>query len=332
MNDFREALNVFRKDPKIGLALSSGSSRGIAHIGVLKAIIDKGIPIDMVSGASAGAIVGAYFASRGNVDGLEEAVQNAAPKQMFDMMSLDLAFKLKGFIGQKKSLNWLKGLLGGLYFSDMKMPLAIISTDMNSGEEVVITKGSVLEAVRASISMPVLFTPIKSQGRYLVDGCFSNPLPVDAVKKMGATFVIASNVIWTPKIAKEELARRGDAVRSGISNIVLSDELERAKDELLKNVTRESKKRPAGEGNDIPNMFNVLINSIYTMQFAFVKSKMRQADITISPDLSGISMLDFFHGKDTIDKGYEAAIKRFSRLIKRLSPKPGQGTPTQTNK
>ena len=94
-NDFAKALKRFRKDLKVGLALSSGSARGEAHVGVIKAIIDKGVPVDMIAGASAGAIVGAYFASRGNVDGIEKAIHEAGPKQMMDMMSLDLAIKFK---------------------------------------------------------------------------------------------------------------------------------------------------------------------------------------------------------------------------------------------
>lgn len=317
-NDFIKALKRFKKDLKVGLALSSGSARGEAHVGVIKAIIDKGVPVDMIAGASAGAIVGAYFASKGNVDGLEKAICEATPKQMMDMMSLDLAIKFKGFIGEKKSLKWLKDLIGGVYFSDLKIPLAIVATDMNSGEEVVITKGSVLEAVRASIAMPVLFTPTKSQGRFLVDGGFANPLPVDVLKNMGATFVIASNVVRTPEVAKAEFIRKGSMQKSGMPNIVLSEELEKAREELMRSISQVSKKTSTNEDKEIPNMFNVLVSSVYTMEYAFAKSKMRQADITISPDIRNLNMLDFFRGRDVIAKGYEAASKRLSRLMNRL--------------
>jgi NTE family protein len=312
--DFKKHLNKFRKDPKIGLALSSGSARGVAHIGVVKAIMERDIPIDMVAGASAGAIVSAYFAAHGHVDGLEQAVREAKPKVLMDMMSLDLAVTFKGFIGQKKSLKWLKSLLGGLMFSDLKIPLAIMTTDMHTGEEVVVTKGSVLEAVRASISMPVLFTPIKSQGRYLVDGCFANPMPVDTLKNMGANFVIASNVIWTPEIAQAELNRKDE-----IPHIVLSEELEKAKTDFFKNIMRVPRTALMGGEKSMPNMFNVLINSIYTSQFTLVKSKMRQADLTISPDIRDLSVLDFFGGTGPIVKGHEAASKKLSRLITTLT-------------
>jgi len=319
VNDFVKVLKSFKKNLKVGLALSSGSARGEAHVGVVKAIIDKGVPVDMIAGTSAGAIVGAYFASRANVDGLEKVIHEANSKQLMDMMSLDLAIKFKGFIGEKKSLKWLKSILGGVYFSDLKIPLAIIATDMNSGEEVVITKGSVLEAVRASIAMPVLFTPTKSQGRFLVDGGFSNPLPVDVLKSMGATFTIASNVVRTPEIAETEFIREGGRQRSGVANMVLSDELEKARQELIKSISKVSETAPASEDREIPNMFNVLISSVYAMEFTFVKASMRQADIAISPDIRNLNMMDFFHGKDVIAKGYEAASKKLSSLINRLS-------------
>jgi NTE family protein len=320
-NDFMTVLKRFKKDLKIGLALSSGSARGEAHVGVIKAIIDKGIPVDMIAGASAGAIVGAYFASRGNVDGLEKAIYESKPKQMMDMMSLDLAIRFKGFIGEKKSLKWLKSLIGGVYFSDLKIPLAVIAADMNSGEEVVITKGSVLEAVRASIAMPVLFTPTKSQGRFLVDGGFANPLPVDVLRNMGATFVMASNVIRTPEVAKAEFIKEASMQKNGMSNMVLSEELEKAKREFIKDISQIPETTSAGEDKEIPNMFNVLISSVYTMEYAFVKSKIRQADITISPDIRNLNMLDFFHGREVIAKGYEAASRKISKFVNRLSLK-----------
>jgi len=322
-NDFIEVLKRHRKDIKIGLALSSGAAKGEAHVGVLKAIIERDIPISVIAGTSAGAIVGAYFASRGNVDGLEEFIYNVKPKVMTDMMSLDLALQFKGFIGEKKSLKWLKDLIGGVYFSDLKIPLAIVTTDMNSGEQVIITKGSVLEAVRASMAMPVIFTPTRSQARFLVDGGFSNPLPVDVAKNMGATFVIASNVTRTPEVVRDEFKRSLNAAH----DIVLSKELEKARGEFMKDIAGVSAAAPAGETGDIPNMFNVLASAVYTMEWTLAKAKMREADITISPDLQHIGMLDFYRGREVIAKGYEAASKTLSKFINRLKLRQGLRVP-----
>ena len=314
-------MNKYRKNLKVGLALSSGSARGEAHVGVVKAILEKDVPVDFIAGTSAGAIVGAYFASRGNVDGLEKAIRESTPKQMMDMMSLDLAIKFKGFIGEKKSLKWLKELIGGIYFSDLKIPLAVIATDMNSGEEVVIMKGSVLEAVRASIAMPVLFTPTKSQGRFLVDGGFSNPLPVDTVKKMGANFVIASNVIRTPEVAKAEFIKAGCRLKNEIMDMVVSEELEKAKSALARSMPGVMRWTTSAEERELPNMFNTLVSSVYTMEYTFVKSRIKEADITVSPDVRNINMLDFFHGDEVIAKGYEAASRRLSSFMNRLGAK-----------
>lgn len=114
MSDFIATLKTFKKNLRIGLALSSGSARGVAHVGVIKAIIEQGIPIDFIAGTSAGAIVGAYFAANRDVKGLEQIIHEATPRQMIDMMSLDLAIRFKGFIGEKKSLKWLKSIIGHL--------------------------------------------------------------------------------------------------------------------------------------------------------------------------------------------------------------------------
>jgi NTE family protein len=322
-HDFMEILKRHRKNIKIGLALSSGAAKGEAHVGVLKAIIEKEIPISVIAGTSAGAIVGAYFASRGNVDGLEEYIYNVKPKEMTDMMSLELALQLKGFIGEEKSLKWLKGLIGGVYFSDLKIPLAIVTTDMNSGEQIIIRKGSVLEAVRASMAMPVIFTPTRSQSRFLVDGGFSNPLPVDVAKNMGATFVIASNVTRTPEVVRGEFKRSLNYEH----DIVLSKELEKARKELMKDITEVSGAAVQGEKDDIPNMLNVLTSAVYSMEWTLAKAKMREADITISPDLQHIGMLDFYRGREVVAKGYEAASKVLSKFINRLKFRHGLRLP-----
>lgn len=322
-NDFIEVLKKHRKKIKIGLALSSGAAKGEAHVGVLKAIVERDIPISVIAGSSAGALVGAYFASRGNVDGLEEFIYNVKPKVMTDMISLDLALQFKGFIGEKKSLKWLKDLIGGVYFSDLKIPLAIVTTDMNSGEQVIITKGPVLEAVRASIAMPVIFTPTRSQARFLVDGGFSNPLPVDIAKNMGATFVIASNVTRTPEVVRDEFRRSHNAAH----DIVLSKELEKARGEFMKDIAGVSGATAAGETGDIPNMFSVLASAVYTMEWTLAKAKIKEADITISPDLQHIGMLDFYCGREVVAKGYETASKILSKFINRLKLRQGRRVP-----
>jgi len=178
---------------KIGLALGGGAARGLAHIGVLEVLEREGIPVDMIAGTSAGAAVGALYAEDRSVAKIKKLALDMGWRRMVSLV--DLALPRSGFIEGTRIKNLLKSIIGDISFSELKIPLSCVATDIRSGEEVVISDGPVLEAVRASISIPVIFTAVKWQDRYLVDGGLVNPVPVSTVRKMGADFVIAVNVI-----------------------------------------------------------------------------------------------------------------------------------------
>ena len=180
---------------KIGLALGGGAARGLAHIGVLEILDREGIPVDMIAGTSAGAAVGALYAHGKSAARIKELALDTGWRRLVSL--IDLALPRSGFIEGTKIKNLLKSIMGDVSFDELKIPLSCLATDIRSGEEVVISDGSVLEAVRASISIPVIFTAVKRQGRYLVDGGLVNPVPVSTVRKMGADLVIAVNVIPT---------------------------------------------------------------------------------------------------------------------------------------
>ena len=181
------------KKGKIGLALGGGAARGLAHIGVLEVLEKEGIPIDMIAGTSAGAAIGALYAQGKHASQIKDLALNMGWKQLVSLV--DLALPRSGFIEGMRIKNLLKSIIGDIEFSDLRIPLACVTTDIRSGEEVVISQGSVLEGVRASISIPVIFTAVKWQDRYLVDGGLINPVPVSTVREMGADFIIAVNVI-----------------------------------------------------------------------------------------------------------------------------------------
>ena len=180
---------------KIGLALGGGAARGLAHIGVLEILDREGIPVDMIAGTSAGAAVGALYAQGKSAARIKELALDTGWRRLVSL--IDLALPRSGFIEGTKIKNLLKSIMGDVSFDELKIPLSCLATDIRSGEEVVISDGSVLEGVRASISIPVIFTAVKRQGRYLVDGGLVNPVPVSTVRKMGADLVIAVNVIPT---------------------------------------------------------------------------------------------------------------------------------------
>jgi NTE family protein len=178
---------------KVGLALGGGAARGLAHIGVLEVLEKEGIPVDLIAGTSAGAVAGALYAQGKSAGQIKELALDTGWRRLVSL--IDLALPRSGFIEGARIKNQLKAIIGDISFSDLKIPLSCLATDISSGEEVVINDGSVLEAVRASISVPVIFTAVKRGGRYLVDGGLVNPVPVSTVRQMGADLVIAVNVI-----------------------------------------------------------------------------------------------------------------------------------------
>lgn len=180
-----------QKIPKIGLALGSGGAKGLAHIGVLKALEKENIEISYIAGTSIGSIIGAYYAAHPSLVKLEEFVFNLNRRMGFKLFDPVLR---GGIIKGNKVEMFISDMLDGASFESLRIPLSVIATDMKSAEEIVIKDGNLIKAIRASISVPPVFTPVKYHNRLLADGGLSDPVPVDAVRKMGADIVIAVNV------------------------------------------------------------------------------------------------------------------------------------------
>nr|WP_263328123.1 patatin-like phospholipase family protein [Neobacillus sp. Marseille-Q6967] len=177
------------KYPKIGLALGSGGARGFAHLGVIKALKDAGIPIDLVAGSSMGALVGSFYGAGIDLDRLYK-LSTAFKRKYF----LDFTVPKMGFIAGKRVKEFIKVFTHGKNIEDLSIPLGIVATDLLTGEKVVFKKGPIAEAVRASISIPGILVPEKYDGRILVDGGVSDRVPVSVAKEMGADIVIAVDV------------------------------------------------------------------------------------------------------------------------------------------
>ncbi len=176
-------------EPKIGLALSSGSARGFAHAGVIKALMDAGIAIDMIAGSSMGALVGGCYAASLDIDHL---IKFAV---LFNRNRyLDVIISRKGLIKGDKVQQLMQLLTHGKNIEALKKPIAIVATDLVKGEKVVFRTGSTAEAIRASISVPGIFVPVEREKQVLVDGGAIDWLPVPEVQEMGADIVIASDV------------------------------------------------------------------------------------------------------------------------------------------
>lgn len=182
---------LFKK--KIGLALGAGAARGIAHIGVIKELEKNNISIDYIAGTSIGSVVGGLYALTKDIKMIEGLAYSKGYKDMFNAF-FDPSLKSSVFKGEKV-LNLLDGYIGkGTLIQDTKIPFAAVATDLNTAQAVVLKEGNLLEAIRASISIPLLLKPVKYNDMVLIDGGNTNPVPVSVVREMGAQRVIAVNL------------------------------------------------------------------------------------------------------------------------------------------
>ena len=176
---------------KLGLALGTGSARGWAHIGVVKSLQDAGINIDMVCGTSIGAMIGSALA--GNfMSGLEKMALSLTWPDIIGFM--DLLFPRSGFIEGDRIITYFRNNFSDADIEDLVIPFGAVATDIMTGREIWLQEGSLMDAVRASISMPGIFTPCRHKEYLLVDGGLVNPVPVSLCRAMGADIVIAVNL------------------------------------------------------------------------------------------------------------------------------------------
>ena len=193
MNKLAEMkLNLTHK-PKLGLALSGGGARGLAHIGVLKALDEAHISVDYLAGTSMGGVIAAGYAAGLNPAEMEQIAQDfASPRKLLHMA--DLTVPRKSLFRGERLLTFFDQHLHGCTFADLRIPLTLVAVDLNSGQEVHFREGSVAEAVRATVSIPGLLAPLERDGQRLVDGGLLNNLPVDVVRVMGADVTLAVDV------------------------------------------------------------------------------------------------------------------------------------------
>jgi NTE family protein len=187
-----------RKKKKIGLVLGSGGLWGITHIGILKVLEENKIYPDYIVGCSMGSLIGAYYALNPDIKNAEEVIGDFGKWDLLKL--LDIKFSRSSIISGKKIRYFIDKLFGNKTFSDTKIPLRIVATDLEKGEEVVFTKGKLADAVMASISIPGIFPPVELNGKILVDGAVTNPTPINIAKKMGAEIIVGVDLTMRQKV------------------------------------------------------------------------------------------------------------------------------------
>lgn len=289
--------------PCIGLALGSGSARGWAHIGVIQALAEAGVRPDIVCGTSIGALVGAAYATD-NLERLEAWVNELTLQGVVSFFDFSLN---GGMIKGAKLIDFFREHFKDREVAAMSPRFAAVATDLGNGREVWLREGKVLDAVRASIALPGLFTPVRQGERWLVDGGLVNPVPVSLCRAMGADIVIAVdlNADLLGRHLKRSTPTRQRKKKTAVeASEGLADSLKQRMQESL-----EAWLQPLREERDTsPSLFDTLASSINIMQVHITRSRLagEPPDVLITPRLAHLGLLEFHRAAEALAEGRRA--------------------------
>ncbi len=305
--------------PKIALVLGSGAARGLAHIGILKVLEQNKIPIDIVTGTSIGAMIGGAYASGLNPAQLEEI---ACETNWLKVAQILFPKKLQSsaLLDGGRVEDFLLALVGERKIEDLQKPFACIAADIWSGEEIVLESGSLVKAIRASLSFPFLFTPLELNGRLLADGGMVNPLPVNIAREMGADIVIAVGANRSTERLIQHLDTGKTLTRRKITAAANSSSFFKRflenfdENRVLKRALRKPKpiKKPGLRRQMIQ------IGSTMENQILSLRLKESPPDVLITPQVDEFQFFDFVRTKEIIAAGERAAEKMLPEINRLL--------------
>ena len=293
-----------KKNIKVGLALGSGSARGWAHIGAIEAIEEAGVPIHYVAGTSIGAFVGAVYAT-GDLDSLKQFALQMDWKKVLSYF--DVVFPRSGLMDGKKVHDLFSLHTEARTFDDFKIPVKMIATDLNSGDKIIIDSGNIIESIRASVSVPGVFTPVHLNDKWLVDGGLVDPVPVKVVREMGADIVIAID-LNSGLASKKPLKKSKEKIK----------QIQKERNEFITRIAAQYSSAEKAVKSQInrwfsssskPSIIDVLGSSVGIIeeQITRINLAMDPPDILIQPRLGDLKMFDFDQAERSILEGYTQA-------------------------
>ena len=274
------------RKPRIGLALGSGSARGWAHIGAIRALEERGITPDVVCGTSIGALVGATYAS-GELDRLERWVSGLAWTTVVRLM--DLTWR-GGLIRGERLFSLFRTTFTERDIADLPVVFGAVATELATGREIWLRHGNALDAARASAAAPGLFTPVVRDGTVLVDGGLVNPVPVSMCRALGADVVIAVDLSWG---------------KLGVY---------RARHEEVVAKRRRDKEKPP-----VPSIFEVFNTALDIVEQRVARSRLagEPADVLITPLLPDIGTMEYHRANEAMEEG-RRAVERMAPVLEHI--------------
>ena len=300
---------------KIGIALGGGAARGWAHIGVLRALIQAGIKPDIIAGTSIGAVVGGCF-SAGRLDELEGFARDLTRRKVFGFLDFNLSGA--ALISGHRLVERLEHHLAGVAIEQLPNRFVAVVTEIGTGHETWLTRGSLSDAMRASYAIPGVLKPMRIGGRWLFDGALVNPVPVSVCRALGARYVIAVN------LNADLHGRTTVIVDPGTDPDDQDIEIaaERPPASVVGGAGRLIRRQLFGDGDSAngPGISTVMVEAFNIVQDRIARSRLAgdPPDAMISPRLAGLGMLDFHHADELIRRGMTAALREVDDIRREI--------------
>lgn len=299
----------------VSLALGSGGARGMAHIGVIRWLEDNGYTISTIAGSSIGALVGGIYAAD-KLDAYEHWVK--ALRKTDVLRLLDFAYSRAGLFSGDRIMHKLRDMLGDAMIEDLSISFTAVATDLDNGREVWINKGSLFDAIRASIAIPSVFTPVKYHGRIIVDGGVLNPVPIAPTMRDMSDLTIAVSLSGRdvphdelfpekPRPSEEE-AKYHQAISRFIDNLQrYNADYQQTFDKFMQGLKDRFGIEPE-EGGDETSVVDVMTRSIESMQHTITRFKLAayNPDFVLEVPANACTLFDFHRAGELIDLGYRS--------------------------
>ena len=295
--------------PRFGVALGGGAARGWAHIGVLRALDELGLKPDVVAGTSIGALVGGAYVT-GYLDELEAWVRGLNWQEVLRMLDLRLS---GGLIGGMKVIGRLAEGMEGAEIASLDIPFGAVATDMETGREVWLREGPVLDAIRASIALPGLFSPVMRENRWLVDGGLVNPIPVSLCRALGADLVVAVDLTRLPYVRNQKARKKGSIeMKTMLEQWPQADRMFN----LLQNITNRLQIGKEEDKTELPSMMEVMIKSLSIMTSRISMSRLagEPPELLVVPKIADINLMEFHRANEAIEAGYNETMRHRPEL------------------
>jgi NTE family protein len=309
----------------IGLALGGGSARGWAHIGVLRALSQAGIHPDVVAGTSIGAVVGGCYVA-GHLDALEQFARTLTRRKVLGF--LDFNFSGTGLITGQRLCDALDMRLKDINIETLSKRFVAVATEIGTGHEIWLSRGRIVDAMRASYALPGIFRPVSIDGHWLFDGALVNPVPVSVCRAFGARYVIAVNVNWdyscrgtvVPRLEERSVQQESPADESAAGMLARNG---RAMKKLLQ-------RQLFGRSDNGPGISRVMVEAFNIVQDRIARSRLAgdPPDMIISPRLPSFGLFDFHRAEALIECGAAATKREIDDLRRDMDIDERSAAPT----